>query len=185
MCSYPLKEITLLLMMKLSREAILNGKYFCSHDKSNSCGVLICFIGSKKLYIRNKISDNISRRLVLDVDISDKYFILINLYKPNCEAEQLKTLSELTHMLTTLQFTPDSHIVFSGDFNSFFNVDFEIHGGSLVLRKQSVKKIINLKESNQLTDIRRKKTPKRKEYTFCQKHVPGFLQKCKKCKWEL
>ena len=83
MGSYPLKEITLLLMMKLSREAILNEKYFCSHDKSNSCGVLICFVGSKKLYIRNKISDNISRRLVLDVDISDKNFILINLYNPN------------------------------------------------------------------------------------------------------
>ena len=27
------------------------GEVFYSHGKSNSCGVLICFIGSKKLYI--------------------------------------------------------------------------------------------------------------------------------------
>ena len=32
------------------------GEVFHSHGKSNSCGVLICFIGSKKLFIRNKLS---------------------------------------------------------------------------------------------------------------------------------
>ena len=44
--------------------------------------VLICFIGSKKLFIRNKI--------------------LINLYNPKTAAEQLLTLSKLTEMLAKL-----------------------------------------------------------------------------------
>ena len=31
------------------------GKVFYSHGKFNSCGVLICFVGSKNLFIRNKL----------------------------------------------------------------------------------------------------------------------------------
>ena len=68
------------------------GEVFYSHGKSNSCGVLICFIGSKRLFIRNKLSDNDGRILILDVDIDDENFILIDLYNPNTEPEQLNSL---------------------------------------------------------------------------------------------
>ena len=49
-------------------------KVFYSHGKSNSCGVLICFIDPEKLFIRNKLSDNDGRILILDVDIDDENF---------------------------------------------------------------------------------------------------------------
>ena len=62
------------------------GKVFYLHGKSNS-GVLICCIGSKKLFIRNKLSDNGSRILILDVDIYDENFILFNLYNRNTQAK--------------------------------------------------------------------------------------------------
>ena len=62
------------------------GEVFYSHGKSNSCGVLICFIGSKRLFIRNKLSDNDGRILILDVNSDDKNFILVNLYNSNTEA---------------------------------------------------------------------------------------------------
>ena len=52
--------------------------------------VLICFIGSKKIYIRNKIPDNNRHMLVLGVDVHDENVILINLYNPNSKAEPLK-----------------------------------------------------------------------------------------------
>ena len=70
------------------------GEVFYSHGKSNSCGILICFIGSKKNFIRNKLSDNDGRILILDADIDDENFILINLYSPNTEAEQVTSYSE-------------------------------------------------------------------------------------------
>ena len=53
------------------------GEVFYSNSKSNSCGVLIWFIGSERLFIRNKLSDNDGRILILDVDIDDENFILI------------------------------------------------------------------------------------------------------------
>ena len=78
----------------------LKGEVFYSHGNSNSCSVLICFIGSKKLFIRNKLPDNDDRILILDVDIDVKKFILINLCNPSTKAEQFKTLLKLTGMLT-------------------------------------------------------------------------------------
>ena len=77
------------------------GEVFYSHGKSNSCGILICFIGSKKNFIRNKLSDNDGRILILDADIDDENFILINLYSPNTEAEQLKTLDGDANQVTS------------------------------------------------------------------------------------
>ena len=47
------------------------------HGKSGSCGILICFIGSKNLFIRKKLSGSDIHILILDVDIDDENFILI------------------------------------------------------------------------------------------------------------
>ena len=66
---------------------------FHSHRKSNSCGVLICFIGSKRLFVRNKLPGNDGRVLILHVDIDDESCILNNLYNPKAKAGELKALS--------------------------------------------------------------------------------------------
>ena len=142
-----------------------------------SCGVLICFIGSKKIFIRNKLSDNDCRILILDADIDDENFILSNLYNPNTEAKQLKTLSKLTEMLTKLHLTQNNNIICAGDFNLFFNVKLESYGGNSVFKKRSVGKTFELKETYNLTDIWRIRNPKAKQYTFRQKDVSRFLQR--------
>ena len=153
------------------------GEVFYSHGKSNSCGVLICFIGSKRLFIRNKLSDNNGRILILDVDIDDENFILINLYNPNTEAEQLQNLSKLTEMLTKLHLIQNNNIICARDFNLLFKIKLENYGGNPVFRKHSVRTIFELKETCNLTDIRKIRNPKAKQYTFRQKHVSGFLQR--------
>ena len=37
------------------------GEVFYTHGKSDTCGVLICFIGSKRLFIKKKLSGNDGR----------------------------------------------------------------------------------------------------------------------------
>ena len=81
---------------------------------------------SKRFFIRKKLSDNDGRILILHIDIDDKNFILINLYNPNTEAEQLKTLSKLTEMLTKLYLTQTNNIVCAGDFNLLFNIKLRV-----------------------------------------------------------
>ena len=103
----------------------LKDEVFNFHGKSNSWNILICFIGSEKLFIRNKLSDSNGLILILDVDIDDKNFILSNLYNPYTEVEQLKTLSKLTEMLTMLHLTENNNIICAGHFNFIFNFKLE------------------------------------------------------------
>ena len=86
-----LQEIYLTVNDEIKWKDDFKGEVFYSRGKSNSCGVLICFIDSKNLFIRNKLSDNDGRILILDVDIDDGNFSLINFYNPDTEAEQLNS----------------------------------------------------------------------------------------------
>ena len=97
---------------------------------------------------------------ILDANIDDENFILINLYNPDTETEQLKTLSKLTEMLTKLHLTQNNNIICTGDLNLFFNVNLESYRGNLIFKKHSVRKIFELKETYNLTDIWRIGNPK-------------------------
>ena len=46
-----------------------------------------------------------------------------------------------------------------------------------VLKKKSPTKFIKIKESLNQWDIWRIRNPKFKQYTFCQNHSPGFIQR--------
>ena len=153
------------------------GQLFFSHGKSSSCGVLICYFGSKNLKIRNKIADKDGRILILEIELDDQSFTLINLYNPNTESEQLEVLEKLENMLSTSNPTQVSQIIFAGDFYFFFNSKLESDGGNPVYKNRSVAKLIELKEKYTLTDIRRIRNPYVKRYTFRQNHFSGFIQR--------
>ena len=153
------------------------GEVLYSHGKSNTCGVLTSFIGSRKLFIKNKLSENDGHILIYDVDIDDENSILINLYNHNTEVEQLKTLANQTEMLTKFHLAQNNNTICAEDFNLLFNVKIESYGGNPVFEKRFVGKIFELKETYNLKDIWRIRNPKTKQYTFRQKHVSGFLQR--------
>ena len=63
------------------------GQLFFSHDKTNSCGVAIGFVGTKALKILNIRRDNLGRILVIEVKNDDSVFVLITIYNSNTESE--------------------------------------------------------------------------------------------------
>ena len=154
-----------------------NGKLYFSHGKSNSCGVLIGFIGNKRFNVVKELKDKNGRILILDAIIDDSKFILINLYNANVESEQLNTLAELAQLLKNLEISSDKNIIFSGDFNLFFNSTLEAKGGSPTLKKHSLTKLIEINEMLDVYDIWRIRNPKIKGFTFRQKHFSGFIQR--------
>ena len=80
---------------------------------------MIGFLGNKKIKYNKIRTDSNGRIIVLEAEIDDEIFLLINLYNPNTEAEQVKTLCELERMLDI--FSLDCvNILFAGDFNCFF-----------------------------------------------------------------
>ena len=85
--------------------------------------------------------------------VGDNDFILINLYDANKESEQLNTLSTLYNLLDDITDLHCKEIILGGDFNIFFNVTYEAHGGNPKIKNKSVAKFIHIKESLRLCDI--------------------------------
>ena len=118
------------------------GQIFFSHGTTNYCGVVIGFLGNKKIKYDKIRTDNNSRIIFLEAEIDDEILLWINLYNPNTKAEQIKTLCELERMLDTFSLNSCKNILFAGDFNCFFNSNLEASGGNPALKKRSVSKLI-------------------------------------------
>lgn len=67
------------------------GEIFFSHGLTNSWGVMIGYLGNST-FNANKIGKGNDRRiLIINAEIGDEAFVLINLYNCNTGAEQLQT----------------------------------------------------------------------------------------------
>ena len=103
------------------------GRLFFSHGKTNSCGVLIGYYGTKKIKVINKKCDKYGRILILEINIEDRHFVLINIYNANNELDHVKTLTDLSKILDCV----DNILFFSFFFFfylGFLSRTFTIHG---------------------------------------------------------
>ena len=74
--------------------------------------------------------DNKGCVLILNVTIDVKNFVLINLYNPNTENEQVEVLNTLLTMMKTIDINENTNILLAGDFNVFLNTNLECFGGN-------------------------------------------------------
>ena len=102
---------------------------------------------------------------------------MINLYNANTENEQFDVLSSLFKLLEEFDISPTKQLVMAWDFNFFFNSKLEAQGGNPTLKKKSLAKLIEFKETYDLCDIWRVRNTKSKRFTFTQKHSSGFIQR--------
>ena len=68
-------------------------------------------------------------------------------------------------------------MIFSRDFNLFFDTNYEAQCGNSTLKKISVAKLIHIKESQELCDIWRVRNLKKKQFTFRKIRNSGFTQR--------
>ena len=109
--------------------------------------------------------------------VDETNFVLVNIYNPNTETEQLMTLLDLGKLLKTIQDFSDKHIVLAGDFNFFYDTSLDSYGDKPTLKNNFITKFIELKERFDLCDIWKINNPKLKGYTFRQKHISGLIQR--------
>ena len=75
-----------------------------------------------------------------------------------------------------IQSSKRSHLkIMAGDFNLFFESKLDEQGGNPAIKKNSLAKFIELKESYDLRDTWGVRNTKSKRFTFAQKHFPGFI----------
>ena len=71
------------------------GKLFFSYGTTNSCCVMIGYLGSNKIKVNRTKNDNQGRTLIVDANVDEETFVLIKLYNANPVTEQIKTIYEL------------------------------------------------------------------------------------------
>ena len=65
------------------------------------------------------------RILILDVNIDEIRYVLVNVYNANTEVEQIQVLSELSELMKKITFSEENHKVLAVDLNVFFDSKLE------------------------------------------------------------
>ena len=150
---------------------------FFSHGTSNSCGLLLAYLGKTSFVLNKQKTDEAGQILILDVMLDGDHYILINLYNANTESEQCKIFNELQSLLNFFDINQNKRIIFAGDFNIFFSSKLEARGGKSILKRKSIIKLVHIKESLDICGIWRVRDPKHQFFTFRQNHSTGFIER--------
>ena len=87
-----------------------NGPVFFSHGASNSCRVLVAYLGKTSLVLNKQKTDKTGRILIPDVMLDRGQYILINLYNADAETEQCKIFNELQSLLKFFDINQNNYI---------------------------------------------------------------------------
>ena len=105
------------------------------HGSTHSRGVMILFKPKINVSISNVIRDKNGRYIVSEAATDDVKHILVNIYEPNDQTQQIKFLTDLSS--SVLNSYANETLVIGGDFNCPLN-DWDKRGGRLVEHKKNV-----------------------------------------------
>ena len=155
---------------------VFNYPVFFSHGASNTCSVLIVYLGKKSFILNEQKTGKSGIILILNIMLDADQYILINLYNANTETEQVKILEELQSLFKNLDNSQNKYTIFAGDFNIFFNSKLEAKGSKPLLKRKSTAKLVEIKESLDICNIWRIKNPNNRNFTFRQNHSTRFIK---------
>ena len=97
--------VSIIILLSVKKEVMSNtiGNFISNNVKE----VVIGFWGLKSLHIIDRKSDENGRILIIDAKVKDKKFLLVNLYNPNTESEQTKTLDTLKNLFEDIDNISD------------------------------------------------------------------------------
>ena len=82
----------------------INVSVFYSHGTSQSCGVLIAYFGNLNFSVNKQVGDKNGRILILDVNIDEIRYVLVNIYNASTETEQVQVLGDLNEIMNNINF---------------------------------------------------------------------------------
>ena len=96
--------------------------FFFSHGDNGSRGVLIGVKDGLEFKINKEIKNQNGRILILDVDIQEEPYVLINYYANNDQAGQVKTLTELCDLFEKIEFKENTKVIWRGEILICFSI---------------------------------------------------------------
>ena len=110
-------------------------------------------------------------------------FVLVNIYAPNTELEQVMFFKRVANALRTPNYESTANIVVGGDFNCCMT-DFDTDGGNYKPKKKSISFMESFLDEFDLVDVWRVMNPKTKKFTRCtysplvQRRLDYFFISC-------
>lgn len=147
------------------------GDVYYSHGKSNSKGVAILLNKSRDIEILDTIhTSQDGRVIILEANVQDTVFKLINIYAPNKEGEQIVFYNNIKLLLNKYEIDLNDNIVMGGDYNVIFDPKLDKKGG-IERTKDAVLNVIDeIVTVTELHDIWRLKNPNKRVFTWRQKN---------------
>ena len=142
-----------------------------SHGTNLARGVMCLLNPSLDYNIIEVQQSDRGRWLLIRVEIQGTNFVLINIYAPNIQEQQLVFYTELFDLLSNIE--SNDYVMMGGDFNVIFNPLLDRKGGHFIESSKYraiLNKIDDIINEHQLCDIYRIKNPLHKRFTWRQKN---------------
>ena len=150
------------------------GQMFFSHGSNHSKGVMILIRPGFNVEVEKMVCDVNGRYILLHAKLSGQKTVLLNVYAPTIENEQVDFYKEIQSLLQN-EMETDCALLVGGDMNLILEPDKDRKGGNFNRSKtyESVKEVFYyiLNEWN-LCDIWRRRNPEIKRFTWRQKTPP-------------
>lgn len=147
-----------------------NFDYFYSHGTSNSCGQAILIHKQLNCDIIEEQRDSHGRILLLNVEIENNIYSLVNVYAPNNGTERN---AFYRHLKDFINVHAIGTLILGGDMNdALTDLDRKISNKT---RNKCIKPVNSLKvliKTNKLIDIWRKLNPKKIQFTWRRLNPP-------------
>ena len=152
----------------------MKGQMYFAHGSRNSKGVMTIL---KNLdHVVNKvIIDPDGRFLVIDINISEKHFLLVNSYAPTEQSNHVTFLGKMLHTMRDCISNPDTNIIWGGDHNIALDINLDRHGGNPMPWNCANKTFKELMLTFDLIDIWRVRNPDKREFTW-RRYRPNLIQ---------
>ena len=145
------------------------GTCYFNSGSSNSRGVAILFPQNCEYQILRYENDNLGRLQLLSIVIENCKYLLVNVYNPNTEAEQVIFLQNMKDALNQFPEVDKHKLIIGGDFNFTYDLNLDALGGNPTLKLKSISEITKIKEQFDLCDIFRTRYPHTRRYTYRSK----------------
>ena len=151
------------------------GEILYTHGTKHSRGAMILIRKNFDCEVMNYTAEISGRIQILQIKIDDSITVLINVYAPCQENQQINFLKSLLHLIEKEKCN-DHNMIICGDFNVTLNPVLDKKGGHQDTKEKSRKELKGLMEILNLTDIWRLKNPTKKKFTWRQ---PKPLIQCR------
>ena len=99
----------------------MGGNIIYAHGSKHSKGVMTMIKSGFDYKIVKEKCDSNGRFMVLEIEMCEQTFILINVYAPNKEGNKKSFFKDLLAVVKTFGIDASKLIIAGGDFNSIFN----------------------------------------------------------------